>query len=194
MGGGFGIAVGLAKVANAPVVGHLGDSTFFHAGIPPMINAVFNNADVTLVILDNSTTAMTGFQPHPGAPFGDQPKIMPEDIARACGVKFVEIVDPFNLAQIVDTLERSIRHKGPAVVISRRACSILEQREKRRQGIALIPYRVDPEKCDDCGVCINLLGCPAIIKDNDKVIIDSSQCPGCGLCAQVCPKKAIIQG
>ncbi len=194
MGGGFGIATGLAQVIKAPVVGHLGDSTFFHSGIPPMINAVFHQANVTLVILDNSTTGMTGFQPHPGAPAGDEPKIMPEDVARACGVKFVEVVDPFDLTKTVDALERAIRYKGPAVVITRRMCSILEQREKRRQGVAIVPYHVDPEKCDGCGVCINLLGCPAIIKDDDRVTIDSSQCPGCGLCAQVCPHKAIISG
>jgi indolepyruvate ferredoxin oxidoreductase alpha subunit len=147
MGGAFGLADGLAHVIDAPVVAHLGDSTFFHSGIPPMINAVYNQANVTMVILDNSTTGMTGFQPTPGAPVGKKPVIMPEDIARASGVEFVEVVDPFDLAQAIDVLEKAIRFEGPAVVICRRLCNILDQREKRRQAVEVVPYEVDAEKC-----------------------------------------------
>jgi indolepyruvate ferredoxin oxidoreductase alpha subunit len=147
MGASFGIGSGLAKVQDAPVVAHLGDSTFFHSGIPPMINAVYNNANVTMVILDNSTTGMTGFQPHPGAPAGEGTRVMPEDIARAAGVKFVEVVDSFDLPKLIDVLEKAIKFEGPALVVARRLCNILDQREKRRQGVATVPYEVDSQKC-----------------------------------------------
>ena len=198
MGGSFGIANGLAHVVNAPVVTHLGDSTFFHSGIPPMINAVYNQANVTMVVLDNSATAMTGFQPHPGtgstATGEPAPALKIEDIARACGVQFVEVIDPIDLKKAIDTFERAIRFEGPAVVVSRRVCTMIEQRDKRRRGESIVPYRVDPEKCSEkCETCITLLGCPAIIRDGSKAIIDDSLCDGCGLCAQICPYKAIVQ-
>jgi indolepyruvate ferredoxin oxidoreductase alpha subunit len=198
MGGSFGIANGLAHVVNAPIVTHLGDSTFFHSGIPPMINAVYNQANITMVVLDNSATAMTGFQPHPGtgstATGEAAPALKIEDIARACGVQFVEVVDPFDLKKAIDTFERAIRFEGPALVVSRRVCTMIEQKEKRRKGEPIIPYRVDQEKCSEkCETCITLLGCPAIIREGSKTIIDGSLCDGCGLCAQICPYKAIVQ-
>jgi indolepyruvate ferredoxin oxidoreductase alpha subunit len=189
MGGSFGIANGLAHVINAPVVTHLGDSTFFHSGIPPMINAVYNHANITMVVLDNSATAMTGFQPHPGTGSTATGEVSP-----MLGVQFVEVVDPLDLKKAIDTFERAIRFEGPALVVSRRVCTMIEQKEKRRRGELIVPYRVDPEKCSEkCETCITLLGCPAIIREGNKAIIDDSLCDGCGLCAQVCPYKAIVQ-
>ena len=197
MGGSFGIANGLAHVVDAPIVAHLGDSTFFHAGIPPLVNAVYNKANITMVIMDNSATAMTGFQPHPGTGYtamGEETVLLkPEDIARACGVKFVEVVDPSNLKEASETIEKAIRFEGPAVVVSRRLCAIIEQREKKKRQEEVIPYCVDQDKCNGkCNACIELLGCPAIIKEGTKTVIDSPLCTGCGLCAQVCPYKAIV--
>lgn len=197
MGGGFGLANGIAHAVKNPVVGHLGDSTFFHSGIPPMINAVFNKANITMVVMDNSATAMTGFQPHPGTgsdALGQKSVVIkPEDIARACGVEFIAVVDPFDVKTAIDTLEKAIRFEGPSFVVTRRLCTILEQREKRRRGEKVIPYKVDREKCSDCRLCLDALGCPAIFVEDDKVAIDGSQCTGCGVCAQVCPVEAIIQ-
>jgi indolepyruvate ferredoxin oxidoreductase alpha subunit len=197
MGGSFGIANGLAHVVDAPIVAHLGDSTFFHAGIPPLVNAVYNKANITMVILDNSATAMTGFQPHPGTGYtamGDETVMLkPEEISRACGVKFVEVVDPLNLKEAIETLEKAIRFPGPAVVVSRRLCAIIEQREKKKRKEETIPYYVDQDKCNGkCNACIELLGCPALIKEVTKTVIDGSLCTGCGLCAQVCPYQAIV--
>jgi indolepyruvate ferredoxin oxidoreductase alpha subunit len=198
MGGSFGIANGLAHVIDAPVIAHLGDSTFFHAGIPPLIDAVYNKANITMVILDNSATAMTGFQPHPGTGYtatGDETaQLKIEDIARACGVKFVEVIDPFDLKKATEAIEKAIRFDGPAVIVSRRLCTIIEQREKRERKEKIIPYHIDQNKCNiKCDACVKLLGCPAIIKRDGKTMIDSSLCPGCGICAQICPYKAIIQ-
>jgi indolepyruvate ferredoxin oxidoreductase alpha subunit len=198
MGGSFGIANGLAHVLDAPIVAHLGDSTFFHAGIPPLINAVYNKANITMIILDNSATAMTGFQPHPGTGYtaiGDETvQLKPEDIARACGVEFVEVVDPFDLKKASETIEKAIRFDGPAVVVSRRLCAMIEQREKRKRKEKVVPYYIDQDKCNiKCNACIELLGCPAIIKEDGKTVIDSSLCTGCGVCAQICPYKAIIE-
>ena len=200
MGAGFGIANGLAHSVDAPVIAQIGDSTFFHAGIPAMINAVFNKARVTMVVLDNTTTAMTGFQPHPGtgvtATGEPTTAIKPEDIARACGIKFVEVIDPFDLKKAVDTLEKAIRFDGPAFVVSRRPCAIIEQREKKERGEVTF-YAIDQKKCRiKCEACIKLLGCPAIIKDTNKKIkmINSLLCTGCGICAQICPYQAISEG
>ncbi|MFP3898571.1 MAG: indolepyruvate ferredoxin oxidoreductase subunit alpha [Dehalococcoidia bacterium] len=198
MGGSFGLANGMAHVVDAPIIAHLGDSTFFHSGIPPLINAVYNRANITMVVLDNSATAMTGFQPHPGTGHtatGDEAvALKAEDIARACGVGFVEVVDPFDLKAATDTIEKAIRFQGPAVVVSRGPCATIELRRRRQAGEKIVPYRIDESKCHPgCDACIKLLGCPAIIKRDDRPVIDPALCTGCGLCAGVCPYKAIVQ-
>ncbi len=193
MGGGFGLADGIATVHKGPVVGHLGDSTFYHSGIPSMINAVFNQTKVTLLVLDNAATSMTGFQPNPGAPGNNAVGIRPEDIARACGVKFVEVVNCFDLKKTTAVLEKAIRFDGPAVVVSRGACAILSARDKRQHGEKVLPYKINLDTCTNCKLCLNSLGCPALILMDGQIAIDSVQCDGCGLCAQVCPTKSIIQ-
>ena len=198
MGASIGIANGLAHVVAAPIIAHIGDSTFFHSGIPPLINAVYNKANITVAILDNSATAMTGFQPHPGightATGEETTSVKIEDIARACGVKFVKVADPLDLKKAADVLEKAIRFEGPSVVVLRSPCAIIEQREKRQRGEKTIPYYIDQDKCNEkCGACIKLLGCPAIVKENGKTIIDGPLCTGCGICVQVCPHNAILQ-
>ena len=193
MGGGFDIANGIAHTVNAPVVAQLGDSTFFHSGIPPMINAVFNKSKMTMLVMDNGTTAMTGSQPDPGNPGNGEPGIKPEDVARACNVKFVEVVNAFDVKQTSEVLEKAMRFEGPAVVVSRGLCAILAQRERRKRGEKTVPYHVEQETCTRCKLCINTLGCPAIVIADGQVTIDNSQCDGCGVCAQVCPTKSIKQ-
>jgi len=151
MGASFGLANGFAHATDVPVIAHLGDSTFFHAGIPPLIDAVYNKANITMVVLDNGTTAMTGFQPDAGTGYtatGDETvQLKPEEIARACGVKFVEVVDPFDLKTTTDTMERAIRFEGPSLVVCRRLCARIAEREKRKRKEKIIHYRVDEEKC-----------------------------------------------
>ncbi|MFP3975093.1 MAG: indolepyruvate ferredoxin oxidoreductase subunit alpha [Chloroflexota bacterium] len=198
MGASFGFANGLAHAVNAPIVPLLGDSTFFHSGIPPLVNAVYNQANITMVVLDNGATAMTGFQPHPGTgrtAMGDEaPVIRPEEVARACGVKFVEVADQFETKKAMEVMEKALRFEGPAVVVFRSPCALIEQRERTRRGEQVPAYFVDEDKCNPkCNSCIDLLGCPAIVKMDGKVAIDESLCTGCGLCAQVCPYGAILQ-
>jgi indolepyruvate ferredoxin oxidoreductase alpha subunit len=147
MGGAFGLGNGFAHVLDVPVIAHLGDSTFFHSGIPPMINAVYTKSKMVMVVMDNSTTGMTGFQPHPGASGDPAVNVKIEEVARGSGVKFVEVVDSFDLPKLIDVLERAIKFDGPSVVVARRLCSILDQREKRKTGEKAVPYVVDPAKC-----------------------------------------------
>ncbi|MBW1888121.1 MAG: FAD-dependent oxidoreductase, partial [Deltaproteobacteria bacterium] len=164
MGGSFGIANGLAHVVEAPIVAHLGDSTFFHSGIPPMINAVYSGVNITMIVLDNATTAMTGFQPHPGCgyPGTDNAyvKIRPEDIARACGVKCVEVADPFDTQNAIDTVERAIEFEGASLVVLRRPCAIIEQREKKKRGESIFPYHIDEKKCVENSLPFCQATCP----------------------------------
>jgi indolepyruvate ferredoxin oxidoreductase alpha subunit len=138
---------------------------------------------------------MTGFQPHPGAPANGEPGIKIEDVVRACGVKFVEVVNCFDLKGTTEAVERAIRYtEGPSVIIARGMCAILSARNKRQAGIKAVTYTVNKETCTKCKLCINSLGCPAIIIESGNIVIDAAQCDGCGLCAQVCPTKSIVQG
>jgi indolepyruvate ferredoxin oxidoreductase alpha subunit len=200
MGGAFGMGSGFPHVLDVPVVAHLGDSTFFHSGIPPMINSVFNQANVTMVVLDNATTGMTGFQPHPGAPAGDKPTVRIEDIARASGVKFVEVVDAFELPKFIDVMEKAIKYDGPSVVVARRMCSILDAREKRRQAVITVPYEVDKEKCvagsppycqATCPLHIDVRGYVGLIKEgkfDEALALVKQTLPFPGIIGRICTR------
>jgi indolepyruvate ferredoxin oxidoreductase alpha subunit len=191
MGGGFDIANGIARAIKVPVVAQLGDSTFFHSGIPPLINAVFNKTKMVMLIMDNGTTAMTGAQPDAANPGNGETGIKPEDVARACNVKFVEVVNAFDVKQTAEVLEKAMQFEGPSVVVSRGPCAIIAQRERRQKGEKVQVYQIDQATCTKCKLCINTLGCPAIVIENTNVIIDAAQCDGCQVCAQVCPTKSI---
>ncbi|MCE5253232.1 MAG: indolepyruvate ferredoxin oxidoreductase subunit alpha [Actinomycetia bacterium] len=195
MSASLGAAQGIAQATGGPTIAHIGDSTFFHSGLSSLANAVFNNANVTLLILDNAITAQTGFQEDPAtgrtASGSPSPVIKPEDVARAMQVKFVEVVDPFEVDTTIDTIGRALRSEGPAVVVCRQACQVLKQRELKEEGKRFVPCEIDREACNDCRVCIKRLGCPAILIEAEGVVIDSGQCTGCMVCAAVCPKDAI---
>ncbi|MCL6636294.1 MAG: 4Fe-4S binding protein, partial [Peptococcaceae bacterium] len=189
MGASITIAAGLHRVEPARrQVAFLGDSTFFHSGVPGLINAVYNRARITVVILDNRTTAMTGHQPHPGlARTAMGPAGGPLDMARlaeACGVELVRQVDPYDLKAAGEAAREALNHPGPAVMIMKRECVAL--------GKKGAPRAIDREKCVDCGSCIQDLGCPAIgRRDGAPAILEN--CFGCGVCAQVCPAGAIAE-
>jgi TPP-dependent indolepyruvate ferredoxin oxidoreductase alpha subunit len=203
----------------------IGDSTFFHSGITGLINSVYNQSNVITIISDNRTTGMTGHQNHPGTgqtlmgSFG--PIIKPEEIAKACGVKTVVVVDPYKVKDTRATVRELLKKNEPAVIINRRACALHVRLHNP-------PMIVDPEKCNGCKVCITL-GCPALsfgktgtvppenrdataasptqphrgsvpdfpdlpgtVPDfSGKAFIEPTICVGCGMCADVCPKEAI---
>ncbi len=174
-----------------PVIATIGDSTFFHAGIPGLINAVQHQVPLTLIIMDNGWTSMTGMQVNPGTDEAfQQPGDRRVDVARlipALGVEHFFIIDPFDLEASTATIQEALTLPGVKVVLSRQECAI----QAMRRGIRVGKVRVIPENCNLCKLCIIRTGCPAISIGEDTIVIDSTLCYGCGLCAQVCNREAI---
>jgi len=194
MGASIGIAQGFKWAGiKKPVLATIGDSTFFHAGIPPLINAVYQNVPLTVIILDNGWTAMTGFEENPGTiPLKetDTMRVDIVEVCRGCGVKDVSVIDPYQSEEAIDAIAKAIEHPGVSVVVSRRECSL----QARRRGISLPKLKVNPDKCTGCRVCLSSLACPAMIfhpEDNKGLMEITSSCNGCGLCKDVCPEEAI---
>jgi len=193
MGSSVGTACGFSKTTGKKVVAFIGDSTFFHAGIPGLINAVFNNHSITLVILDNGTTAMTGHQPHPGVDMeklGCQGygRISIEDVVKAIGVTHVRVIRPYRIKKSIEALREAIRFQGVSVVISREMCSLYARALQVPFGK---PFTIG-DACKNHRNCINDLACPAFYIENDRPQIDPLLCVGCSVCAQICPEHAII--
>jgi len=184
----WGMEAVLGDEIASKLVACIGDSTFLHSGITPLIDLVYNKGRTTVIILDNRTTAMTGHQPHPGTGFtakGEEGRLIKlEEIARACGVNRVKIVDPYNLKEVEETLKEEVATDEPSVIIARRPCALRTKPEA--------PFYVDAEKCNSCKVCLGL-GCPAIIWKDGKAYIDELLCNGCSLCQQVCKFEAIVR-
>ena len=200
--GAMGASVGVAHgfdVAGIPdpFVAVIGDSTFFHAGMAPLLNIVHNGGKSTVVILDNHTTAMTGHQDHPGVEvkLGGEPayKVDIEEIVRASGVTDVHKVDAFDVKAVEKALKNALAFDGPSVVIVDGPCFFVGPG-------AAGTFVVDADTCNACGTCFRL-GCPAIIQSDQvnaktgclKAEIDPVLCVGCDMCAQVCPTGAILR-
>ena len=188
MGAGLGIAQGVSRLEpDTKAFAFVGDSTFFASAVPGVVNALYNGADMTLVVLDNSTTAMTGHQPHPGTGerlMGDAAvRIVPEQVLRGIGLSVVEVENPLDHAAAVETVRRVAAEKGVKAIIFRSPCIA------KVKGKA--PLRVNPEACVNCKKCIREIGCPGLCVREGRVMIDAVLCTGCGLCAQICPKNAI---
>ena len=196
MGSSIGVASGFTKATDQRVIAFIGDSTFFHAGIPALINAVHNNSRMLLVIMDNDVTAMTGRQPNPGTP--DQLKLAPsgrvsiEKIVEAIGVPYLKIVDPYDLKETLGAVMEGLKGDGVSVVIARRECAIIRDSRKHREGES-VKYRVAPKKCSACLNCVEHFACPALSISGGKISIDPVLCDGCGVCSEpyVCPFQAI---
>ena len=203
MGGSIGAGHGLAKVLDRQVVvSIIGDSTFFHAGLPALANAVYNKSPQLVLVLDNRVTAMTGEQPNPGtgadALGQPAPMINIEDVTRAMGVEKVVVFDPFKIKEATKVLKDAIRYvvekRAPAVAVARRACALEAVRKAGKAGITIPLYQVVEDKCTSCGVCYNAFTCPAIeVKPDGKAWINLDLCTGCGVCADVCPFDAIVK-
>jgi indolepyruvate ferredoxin oxidoreductase alpha subunit len=196
MGSGVSTGAGFSKVQDRLVVPFIGDSTFFHAGIPGLINAVSNGHKILLVILDNGTTAMTGQQPHPGVeltPRGKiEPKVSLEKLVRGCGVKQVATINPLQIKksqQVLQDFKDKMNESGVSVIIAKSPCPLFETRMTKKQK--KIVFRTDESKsCADCKKCLKELGCPAFYvessDDVEHVLIDESLCSGCSVCSQIC--------
>ena len=195
MGASEGFAHGIKKATGQKIIAFIGDSTFFHAGIPGLINAVFNKSNPLIIVMDNRITAMTGHQPHPGVGItgmGEKTaEIKIEDIARACGVKNVKVVDPYNLKEMEETIKEFLEKDSVSVIVAKRECRLLAVRKMRKAGIKIPVFEIDQEKCTKCRKCLDEFACPAIYEENGKIKINKNFCFGCGVCAQVCPAKAI---
>jgi indolepyruvate ferredoxin oxidoreductase alpha subunit len=196
MGSSIGMANGFAMSTKQKVVAFIGDSTFFHSGIPPLINAVHNKLNILVMVLDNGTTAMTGQQPNPGEKsnsLGEElPSIAIEDIVRSLGVKNVQVVDPYDLKESLKAITSALKEDSVSVIISRRECAILRDKEMQKSG-KILTYTVDQDKCGKCMNCVENFSCPALFIENGEIKIDANLCDGCGVCAEpyVCPFRAI---
>jgi len=188
MGAGLGIAQGVNHIEpDTSCFAFVGDSTFFAASITGVINAVYNQANMTLIVLDNSTTAMTGHQPHPGTGrtmMGDVVnKVSIEGILKGIGLEFVETVNPLDHKASVDAVKRAAALPGVKAIIFKSPCIAIVKSGKS--------LSINQDKCINCRKCIREIGCPGLVIRNDRVIIDDSLCTGCGLCSQICPVEAI---
>ncbi len=188
MGAGVNITQGIGRIEpDTRCFAFVGDSTFFASAITGAVNAVYNQADMTLVILDNSTTAMTGHQPHPGTGRTMMGQVVDkvdiEAVLRGIGIKTVETVDPLDLNNAIDTVKRVSAEHGVKAIIFRSPCAVIIKPKA--------PAVIDAEKCTNCKRCIKSLGCPGIVIKDGKAAIESSLCTGCGLCSQVCAFGAI---
>ncbi len=198
MGAGIGVAHGAAVAGDTERhVAVIGDSTFFHTGMPALLNVAYNRSNIITIILDNRTTAMTGHQPNPGSgqtlQGRETQEIEIEPLVRALGIDKVITIDAYEVEEIEKILKRWVKEEGPAVLIAKHACALLP--EERQQ---YVPLRVDPDVCNGCTICFRI-GCPAILKSDQLdpkyhrplAEIDPLQCTGCEICARVCPRDAI---
>ena len=195
MGASIGMALGLEKARGRDfakkTVAVIGDSTFVHSGITGLVDMVYNQGHSTVIIVDNSTTGMTGHQPNPTTGFNVRGEIAPQlDVVKLCeaiGVPSVRVVDPFDMKNLEQTIMEESENDVPSVIIARRPCALLVKKKTA-------PCAINTDKCRKCGMCMKI-GCPAILKaENGQVSIDASLCNGCGLCKEMCHFGAIEGG
>lgn len=192
MGSSIPVAHGY-KVAGmeTPIIATIGDSTFFHGGIPALINSVQQNVNITVIIMDNGWTAMTGMQVNPGTALEFQKpdfnRLDLVDVVSGLGVENLFVVDPYDLAATTETIQKTLSMPGVKVILTRQECAI----QANRRRIVYHDVKINTDKCDRCKVCVNITGCPALSLDDKTAVIDYHQCNGCSICAQVCPKDAI---
>ena len=192
MGSSVGDGCGFSVSTDQKVANFIGDSTFFHSGISPLINAVHNKHNFVLTVLDNRITAMTGGQPNPGIPvdgMGDEaPEVSIRKLALACGCDYVRVINPFNLEQVVKTYKEAFERNDAAVIISKAPCTLIKGLTRKP------PVKLVESNCNNCDKCVSELACPAISKINGKITIDEAQCDGCSACIQVCKYGALEDG
>ncbi len=193
MGASAGASCGFSVATDQKVIAFIGDSTFFHSGIAGLVNAVFNNHNLTLVILDNGTTAMTGHQPNPGVEMQQLGlegfnRISIKSVVEAIGVPKVTVIKPFKVRKSIEAVREALNFKGVSVIISEEVCTLYA---KGLKTLKVRPFHIT-DKCKNHRTCINELACPAFFLENNRVHIDADLCVGCAVCAQICPENAIL--
>ena len=197
MGHSTGTGAGLSLFNRSrKVVSFIGDSTFFHAGLPGVVNAVFNNHNLTLIVMENGTTAMTGHQDHPGAgrnANGPSEAIPVRGVLEGLGVKSIREVDAYSQAKLIELVKEAMAEEGFSVVIARHPCMLKYTREQQRNpDYVRKSVEVNQETCDRLHVCVESFGCPSFQRDEDGTVTVSRElCIGDGSCIQTCPVKAI---
>lgn len=195
MGASVSLAQGFKYAGvKTPIIATMGDSTFIHGGMPGLANAVWNNVDMTLIIMDNGWTCMTGMQVNPGTEMdfqraADHRQLDIAQIVPALGVEEFTIIDPYDISALTELIKAMIKKPGVKVILARRECAIQAGRRKISYG----KIHVDTALCTRCKVCIMKTGCPALVYDGEKVFIDAKQCNGCGICRTQCRFNAIIR-
>ena len=192
MGSSVSTSCGFGKATDQKVVSFIGDSTFFHSGITGLVNAVFNDHNFTLVILENGITAMTGHQPHPGVDmerfgldgFG---RVNIEKLVRALGVEHVSVIKPFKVKKSIETIREALDYKGVSVILSQEPCALYAKSLNLLKSRA---FKVS-DRCVDHKDCVNTIACPSFYIEDGRVKIDADTCVGCAVCAQICPENAI---
>lgn len=176
-----------------PMIATLGDSTFFHAGMAGLVNAIQHNIDLTVVILDNGWTAMTGMQVNPGTikefQKGEWKQLDIELVIKGFGVENLYVVDAYDLDAVTEAVADAVPKKGVKVILSRRECAIQASRRKVKYD----DITIKAEKCTKCKQCINVTGCPAISLNESGIVIDKSTCNNCGLCTKICKTGALLK-
>ena len=193
MGSSVSSACGFSKTTDKKVVAFIGDSTFFHSGLTGLVNAVHNNHNFTLIILDNGTTAMTGHQPHPGVDMqslnlSGYGRISIEAVVRAIGVQHVTVIKPYKVKKSIEAVKAAMDYQGVSVIISQEMCTLYASSLKKLKRRAFTVT----DKCKNHRDCINEIGCPAFYLEGDQVRINADTCVGCAVCAQICPENAIV--
>ncbi|MBF0551375.1 MAG: 4Fe-4S binding protein, partial [Deltaproteobacteria bacterium] len=194
MGSSVSSSAGFSRTQDKKVISFIGDSTFFHSGITGLVNAVHNNHNFTLVILDNGTTAMTGHQPHPGvdseAMGFKATQLSVESVVRGLGVEKIVVVSPLKVKKTIEAVKEAVEFKGVSVIISKEICPLFARQVGQAKKTK--PFTVNQEKCKKHRTCINQVACPAFYLEGEQVMINKNQCIGCAVCAQVCPENAIL--
>ncbi|MBC7336511.1 MAG: 4Fe-4S binding protein, partial [Clostridia bacterium] len=201
MGSGVGLACGLGQLRRfgftQPAVALVGDSTFYHAVVPALINGQYNQADFLCMVLDNEATAMTGHQPHPGlgvdALGRPRARVDLEELVRGLGIP-VAVADPYRVEETIQTVLALLRQEGPRVLVLRRACALVAVKKRRPVRVYVDAARCRGDACGCGRFCSRVFACPANIWDAQKgcAAIDEAICTGCGVCASLCPAGAIV--
>ena len=201
MGSGVPAAAGMKlALPDTPIMSFVGDSTFFHAAMPGIVNAVFNKHRTVLMVMDNGITAMTGHQPNPNTgtksrgaqlppKYKDTKTISIDDTLKAWGVKFIRRVPAYNVAALVEALEEAFAQDEFAVVIQEEPCALMRSKAERKAGTLANPLYIDHDVCRNIQNCLADFACPAIEKKGEKPQINTDLCIGCGCCVQICPLK-----